>query len=191
MNKTELQNLFSTFKEIPFENSFFQNEFFVLAAQYTPARAYRAICLRLFNKLQALNEYTFRQKRAEVDRDEKRLLLENETNPFKRRRLQIDLDELEANALWTDKLVADCMQDVEHLLRIHKQFPVYTREQFELEEHDHFLLRLTRQDALGTPGAKESLLNIEHDMPALQQMCLEGVGKYLEAQKQKMLKDST
>ena len=49
-----LKELEEAFYDIPFENSDFQNKMFVVADQLTPARAYRAIGLRMFAKISQL-----------------------------------------------------------------------------------------------------------------------------------------
>ena len=51
---TEIEDAFF---DIPFENSDFQTRAFVVASQQTPARAYRAIGLQMFSKIQAVKEY--------------------------------------------------------------------------------------------------------------------------------------
>lgn len=42
-----VSELYESFDNIPFENSDFQNENFVISSQITPERAYRAIGLRM------------------------------------------------------------------------------------------------------------------------------------------------
>ena len=58
------------FFDIPFGNSAFQNKKFIMEAQYTPARGYRAIGLRLADRIQALKEYEFSLRLEEVDIEE-------------------------------------------------------------------------------------------------------------------------
>ena len=65
---TEIQD---AFYDIPFENSKFQTENFVLNNQITPARAYRALGLRINAKLRALTEAKYSKMRAEIDIEEK------------------------------------------------------------------------------------------------------------------------
>ena len=60
------------FFDIPFENSAFQTENFVIANQITPERAYRAIGLRMNNKLIAVQESLVDREITLVEEDELR-----------------------------------------------------------------------------------------------------------------------
>ncbi len=62
-----IKEIEDAFYDIPFENSAFQNEYFVLQGQYTPARAYRAIGLRMSSKLQAINELKYGRQLEEIN----------------------------------------------------------------------------------------------------------------------------
>ena len=65
-----IEEIESAFYEIPFENSKFQTESFVIAAQITPERAYRSIGLRMHSKLQALNEAKYSRELEEIQLEE-------------------------------------------------------------------------------------------------------------------------
>ena len=144
------------FFAIPFGNSDFQNRKFVMEAQYTPERAYRAIGLRLADRLQALNEARFNLQRREVDIEELQEKLAGELPKFERRRLEIDLAEKQSNANYTAKMVNDALVEVDTLWTEAQKFPEFTREQFESAEQQHFEIRLKRQ-VQGLTGAADSL----------------------------------
>jgi len=144
------------FFAIPFGNSDFQNRKFVMEAQYTPERAYRAIGLRLADRLQALNEARFNLQRREVDIEELQEKLAGELPKFERRRLEIDLAEKQSNANYTAKMVNDALVEVDTLWGEIQKFPEFTREQFESAEQQHFEIRLKRQ-VQGLTGAADSL----------------------------------
>lgn len=165
-----LAELTEAFYDIPFENSDFQNTTFVVAAQKTPARAYRAIGLRMFAKLRAVKELKFGRLLEQVDVDEKRVVIaSSDSNEFDKRRAQIEIDQIADARGWTDKLLNDALHELNCLYRELKKYPKYDRTQFEAEEQTHFQISLERQVDSGD-GAIESLLNMQHDRVLLGEM---------------------
>lgn len=155
------------FFDIPFENSQFQTESFVIGGQITPERAYRAIGLRMHAKLRALNEAKFGRMKEEVDLDEiEHKLNSGELNQFDRRREEIKKQQILSQRNWTDKLINDAISELNVLYKHFKALPKYTREQFEQGEKLHYEQRLNRQ-VLGLEGAKESLINMNEDILAI------------------------
>jgi len=158
-----LDTLDEAFFDIPFENSDFQNQAFVVAAQQTPARAYRAIGLRMFSKIRAVKEYMLQQERNKIDVDEKNAkIADPETNEFDRRRLRLDLLQLQEGDSWGKKLLNDALRELNCLYSEFVKLPRYTREQFEMEERKHFAERMKRQ--IEAPGPHESLANMMLDV---------------------------
>jgi hypothetical protein len=162
-----LSTLDAAFFDIPFENSDFQNTMFVVAAQQTPARAYRAIGLRMFSKIRAVKEYLIQNERNKIDREEKEAKLNDpDTSEFDKRRLRLDILQLDEGKTWGEKLLNDSLRELDCLHREFKKFPRYTREMFEMEEKTHFEARLNRQ--LQADGAMDALLNMNQDAPQLE-----------------------
>lgn len=162
-----IREIEQAFFDIPFENSKFQTESFVIGGQITPERAYRAIGLRMHAKLRALNEAKFGRMKEQVDLDEiEHKLSSGELNKFDRRREEIKRDQILSNRTWTDKLINDALSELNVLYKHFKALPKYTREQFENGERLHYEQRLNRQ-VLGLEGAKESLINMREDISAL------------------------
>lgn len=159
-----LTELEEAFFDIPFENSDYQNSAFVMAAQQTPGRAYRALGLRMFAKIRALKEYEYNQRKMEIDIEEKRAkIADSATDPFERRRLELDIEKTLDEQAWGVKLKNDALRELDCLYGWYKKFPHYSREQFEREEVEHFVAKLTRQ--IKAPGAHESLENMHTDLP--------------------------
>lgn len=157
----------SAFFDIPFENSQFQTEHFVINAALTPERAYRAIGLRMHNRLRALREAQFSRAREDVDIDEARAKIRDpKTSEFDKRRAGIDIEEKLASRPFTDKLINDALAELNVLYAHFKRLPRYTRQQFEGAEKDYFTESLTRQ-IKGIVGAAESLTNMGEETPAL------------------------
>lgn len=161
-----LEELEGAFFDIPFENSDFQNQAFVVAAQITPARAYRAIGLRMFAKIRAVKEYKFQQELNAIDIEEKEAkIADPETTEFDRRRLRIEILKIEDSKAWGDKLLNDALRELNCLYAEFSRLPKYNRAQFEAEERSHFDASLKRQLAHG--GAAESLLNMTDDLASM------------------------
>lgn len=161
-----LAELEAAFFDIPFENSDFQNRAFVVAAQQTPARAYRAIGLRMFAKIRALKEYEFAKRKTAIDIEEKRWkIADAATGEFDRRRLLIDIEQLEDGQGFSEKLKNDALRELDCLYAEFRKLPKYDRAKFEAEERVHFEHKLMRQ--IKAPGPHESLANMNNDLPAL------------------------
>lgn len=159
-----LQEIQDAFFDIPFENSKFQTEHFVLNAQLTPERAYRALGLRMHNRLRALREAQFGRMKEEIDIEELQAKIDDpQTSTWDRRRAEIDVQQKLANRPFTDKLINDAIAELNVLYSHFQKLPRYTREQFEAGERRHFELRLTRQ-ARGVTGALESLNNMQESL---------------------------
>jgi hypothetical protein len=153
-----LAELHAAFYDIPFENSDYQNRAFVLAAQHTPARGYRALGLRMFAKLRAVQELKYARERDAVFFDEKQAVIDDAfASVFDKRRAAIDIAEKRGQQAWQDKLLNDAIRELNCLYAEFQKYPRYTREQFELEEHVHFEQRLQAQIASGGNGSVESL----------------------------------
>lgn len=161
---TVLQEITAAFFDIPFENSEFQTRAFVLAAQITPGRAYRAIGLRMQSKIQAVQHNLYERKKKQIDIEEKQWKLANEPmNEFEQRRIKLDLEQLQADEGWFRKLMNDALVELDLLYAELKKYPKYDRASFEREEYEHFALRLDRQ--LKVPGPQESVVNMTQDLP--------------------------
>jgi hypothetical protein len=163
-----IKELEDAFYDIPFENSKFQTEAFVIASNITPERAYRSIGLRMMSKLRALNEAKFGKLKQQVDLDEiEHKLADPNLDQFERRRQEIKKQEMSSGNYWSDKLINDAIEELNVLYKHFKTLPKFTREQFESAEKLHFEQRLNRQ-VLGLSGAKESLVNMSDDIRALE-----------------------
>ena len=159
-----LQELEEAFFDIPFENSDFQNRAFVVAAQQTPARAYRAIGLWMHAKIRAVKEYQYAQAKLAIDIEEREAkIADANTNPFDRRRLELENAKAQDESGWGKKLLNDALRELNCLYAEFKKLPRYTRAQFEAEESKHFDGRLQRQ-LLPGGGARESLDNMHVDL---------------------------
>lgn len=162
-----IKEIEEAFFDIPFENSQFQTEHFVINAAITPERAYRAIGLRMHSRLRALREAQFSRQREEVDIDELRAKLSlSETNKFDKRRYEIDIAEKLSNRAFTEKLINDAIAELNVLYNHFKRLPRFTRIQFERAEAAYFEESLTRQ-IKGVVGAYESMTNMKVPTKAL------------------------
>lgn len=167
-----LKQLEERFFDIPFENSAFQTQAFVIAAQQTPARAYRTIGLRAFNRVQAVKGYMISKQRAQIDIEEKEARINSgELSEYDVRRLRLDIIESREGERYSEKLLNDALAELNLLNAELAKFPAYTREQFEAEEAVHFKMKLDRQVRLHGNGALESLENMTSDLASFDQVC--------------------
>lgn len=162
-----LRELESAYLDIPFENSDFQNRAFVMASQQTPARAYRAIGLRMFAKIRAVKEYLIQKERDAIDVEEWETKIENpDTSEFDRRRLRLDILQKQQHREWSEKLLGDALRELSCLYGEFQKLPKYDRAAFEREEAEHFQAKLTRA---AQPANVVSLLNMQEDLPRWEQ----------------------
>ena len=156
------------FWDIPFENSAFQTENFVLAGQITPERAYRALGLRMNKKLIALQEALIGREKGEIEEEEMQEKLNGpDLNTYQKRIMELELKKKQINKPFRNKLINDAIAELNVLYKHFKALPRYTRAEFEAGERRHFIERLNRQ-AIGVSGAKESLINMFDDVKALE-----------------------
>ena len=152
--------------EIPFGNSKFQNENFVLASELTPARAYRHCLLRLNDRISALRECYYSLQIEDIDIEEMQEKSINETtDKFEKRRLAIRIEQKKVNRISTEKMIKDCYVEIETLYNAFDKLPKFTRAEFEAEEREHYELKLSRDLVLGmqfggSSGVAKSLEDI-------------------------------
>lgn len=162
-----LREIESAFFDIPFENSKFQTESFVIAGEITPERAYRSIGLRMMSKIRDITEALYNRKERQIDIDELNYKLNNkDLDQFEKRRLELKLEKLLSGDTWGKKLLNDAVQELNVLYTHFKAMPRFTREQFEAGERTHYEQRLLRQ-VIGVDGAKASLINMNEDYSAI------------------------
>ncbi len=136
-----IKDIEERFWDIPFENSDFQNQNFVVNAQITPGRAYRAMGLRLHSKLRAVKEYKFGLQLREVDIDEYQATIDDpDASSFDKRRAEIEINKLIDAQTWEEKLLNDALREITCLYQELQKYPKYSREQFEAEERKHYEL---------------------------------------------------
>lgn len=163
-----IKEIEDAFYDIPFENSAFQTENFVIAGQITPERAYRAIGLRMHKKLIAVQEALIDKEMEKIEEEELQSKIDSpDYNNFEKRRFELELKKKQIYKPFGDKLFNDALKELNVLYKHFNALPKYTREEFEAGEKRHFLEDLNRQ-AIGVSGAKQSLVNMFDDMAAIE-----------------------
>lgn len=189
--KDFLKELYNQFEELPFGNSDFQNKYFVINSQITPARAFRALCLRLRDRINALLEAYYNLKKEDIDIEELEEKLKTEKNIYEKRRIELDIEFKKLKRIDIKKLVDDAIHEVNYLLNLYNQFPKITREEFESEEEEYFKKKLTTQ--LIGDGNLMSLLSMGYMIDENGNL-IEASEKFkynvFEAIKEKQLKDA-
>ena len=158
------------FFDIPFGNSQFQIENFVVASQVTPERAYRAIGLYMQDKLKALEEAKYNRMKEDIDIDElKHNINQPNFSSFDKRRFQLEIDKKLNDRIYTDKLINDAIKELNVLYKHFTALPKFSREQFENAEEGYFLEKLNR-DLHGLTGPQESKHNMLVDKKVFDQI---------------------
>jgi hypothetical protein len=168
-----LSEINEAYLEIPFGNTQFQNEMFVISHNITPARMYRSIGLEIQVRIDSLRRAQTDERKRLIEIEKlKRKINAPETDEFDKQLYEIDLEiALDPHAINSAaKRFNDALEELNYFYSVFKKFPKYTREQFEAEERLHFEQRLQRQ-ALGLSGAQESLLNMMDDKGTLKTFC--------------------
>jgi len=177
-----LKDLNERFFDIPFENSQFQNQNFIINAQLTGARAYRAIGLRMMSKIQAINELKYTRELEEIKLEKWAEKIANtETDKFKRRKLQAKIAHIRSGRDYSNKLLNDAISELNFLYAELQKLPLYTRELFESEEFMHFDLRFAL--GLKTGDAEKGTLT------SLEAMSGNPIIKELMQEREKSLKN--
>lgn len=156
-----IKEMTEAFREIPFGNSQFQIDNFVINSQHTPERMYRATCLSSSAKIRALREAVYSRKKEDIDIAEIDEKLKSATG-FDKQRLELDKQQKLENREYTNKLVEDALYELSRLYNTFKNLPKFTRTEFEQGEQKHFEIRL-KKAVLGIQGARESLDNMGID----------------------------
>ena len=157
-----LQDVENRFFDIPFENSAFQNEFFVEAAQITPARAYRALGLRLRSKIKAVKHARNESDLRKIDRDEyEEKLQDPDVSKFDKRRAEVEIRKIDEEEVEQQKLINDALVDITTTYQLLQKYPSYTREQFENEERQHFHLIAEQRTKALKDGDQMMLMNMK------------------------------
>ncbi len=154
-----LNEINEAFWDIPFENSQFQTEQFVIGGSITPERAYRNIGLRMQNRLRALQEAQYGRAKEDIEIEKLQHTVDTSTDQYEARLAALEIDFKLSNRPFTDKLINDALKELNVLYAHFKALPRYTREEFEQGERQHFEVKLTRQ-VNNVVGAHEALVNM-------------------------------
>ena len=160
LDKFPIDEILQSFDDIPFGNSDFQIENFIINAGLTPERAFRSICLNLRTRLNDLSESYYNKMKLDVDLEElKEKIGDQKTNKFDKRRAEIELEQKIYQQNYTNKLIKDAIHEVEIYYKYWKMLPHPNREDFEKAEEKYFLQSMYRQ-IHGITGPIESLQNM-------------------------------
>lgn len=147
MEKSIIEEIKRDTENVPFGNSQFQNEKFS-SNQETPERKYRHALLQMDQKINALKECEFRRRRLEIDIRELEEKRPTRTG-FELDRIDIDIEEKQWALNNEIKLINDAIIEVGTFYKIYKelkaQLPTITRESFEAAECGYWKSRLTNE----------------------------------------------
>jgi hypothetical protein len=141
----DIKHIKNLIRSVPFGNSQFQINTFV-GNDITPERTYRNVLLQLNQKLNALQECSFRRRRKEIDikEIEQKLSKRAGMSTYEPERLKIDLEEATGQLENEIKLIEDAEIEIQTYLKILDSLPEITREQFENSEKKYWQCRLLK-----------------------------------------------
>jgi hypothetical protein len=155
------------FNDIPYSNSVFQMEMFVLASQITPERAYRQIGMQLQLALEKIVSTTMQVQEQETELAETEDELKNkQLTPQGKIKLELAIFQKERALVALRKTLKDASIEADLYYEYFKKFPRYTREEFERGESLYYEQRLLRQ-LYNIEGCKEAIINMTDDKKTL------------------------
>lgn len=154
--------LLEKYEDIPFGNSDVQNLCLLVAEEYSTGRQLRAYLLRLWNRKQALENAYFDLKKLVVELRRLKRKLEDEKDEFERELIEIEIQQKLNQLKYIRKLYKDALREVLVLAKAIESLPEIDREEFERQEFEHFLHRLTKQ--LEVPVQIRSLMALGYDL---------------------------
>lgn len=184
-----LEEINEAYFDIPFTNTAFQTEMFVIASQITPARAWRTIGVNMQSLIETIRAYLLDVEKNKIDIEEiEEEINLGELNKFDLRRKQIKLKELQYNIPAFEKKLKDALYELNLFYKHFILLPKFTRDEFEQQERLYFEQSLQRQ-ILGLNGPKEALVNMNEDKKTIDQF--EKMYAELPNEKKKELLDQT
>jgi hypothetical protein len=174
-----LKEIETAFYDIPFSNTEFQVENFIINSALTPQRAYRAIGLQLFDKISALKNASFdkqlsdleiEKKMVEIEEIKEELTTNDIFDKYEIKQLNIDIKVLtieiekeKEKYRSLEKGANDAISEIQYLYDKFLKLPKYSRLEFEQGERDYFEKNLRRQLQTGGAGGVLSLIDMGSD----------------------------
>lgn len=140
----EANDLIEKYSFVPYGNSSVQNLFLLVQDEFSSGRKLRAYLLRLVDRVRAVNENIFRLRKELVKLKRLQRQLEQEKDELKREEIQIDIERILNNISYVKKLYFDAFIEINDLVFAIKTLEnkPETREEFEMQELEHFAKRL-------------------------------------------------
>lgn len=138
------KHFYELVEEIPFGNSNFQNQFFVIWYEHSNPRVYRAAALYISSKLEALLETYYNLKKQNIDiellkREIAKLEAEKPENyDLLIEKKKLEIEEKNARLIHLEKLIKDAIVEIESLWPIIAEMWKITRAEFEAAEEEHY-----------------------------------------------------
>lgn len=138
------EELLEKYSFVPFGNSTTQNLFLLVQDDYSPGRKLRSYLCRLFDRVQAVREAYFGLLKEKVHLKRIKREIESETDELRKEELQIELESKLYRISVLRKLYSDALCEISDLIYAIEslQGKPNNREEFELQELEHFSKRL-------------------------------------------------
>lgn len=136
---TSVEKVLEKFDHVPFGNSKYQIEKFIIDEALTPARKYRTIGLQLFELLKNLGNTYFDLKEAKLEMEELQKTIDMTESNYARQKAIIQLERKQFELKFLEKLVLDASKEVKIYLQALSHFDDYISwADFEAQEEQYF-----------------------------------------------------
>lgn len=129
--KSAKEDLFDSFANNLQGRSKYQIENFVVGMHNQPERQFSQITIELQHKYYNIRKADINKRKLIHD-------YENETDPFKKEELELELELVDIGIL-------GALREFDYLYKLYQQYPKYTAEQIEAAEHKYWVERLAIQ----------------------------------------------
>jgi lysozyme len=152
-----LQKALAEFSDIPFGNSEYQINHFIIGETSSKTRQYRTIGLQLFGLFKTIGNLYFDIKESSLEIENILNRISSESDPYTKQMLQLKIDRKNFEVLFTTKLLHDAKLECNVYIDLLKKLPELTREQFEAGEKEYF-------DSLNKNSGNKSCLATQDSM---------------------------
>jgi hypothetical protein len=141
------KELLAAMMEVPFGNSRFQIETFILNDP-KPERAYRQALLEISEKYKSLKQAQFRRRKLDVELRRLEKKQAEHDDPFERELAGIEIEEKTFDISQEDKMIHDAIIQLKVYSDFLQTVPKFTREEFETAEPEYWRMRALMQSEM-------------------------------------------
>lgn len=162
-----IRDVYARLENVPLGNSFFQEEFFVLLKEETPARIYKTLLMQLSTYANASKKFSLELRKANVELKMIQRDYELSKDDLESELIQISIEEKEFQIQGIISRYKNAEKSTEFVQNFLNEFETlkngFTREEFENQERFYFQRKFFRQisNLEGALGEAYNMLDIK------------------------------